>query len=104
MSKAKKIISMLLAVLMVLTMAPVSGLAALADDGYEYATPSLTPVSFTVDTTATTEVIRVSAGAGTFTNGNVIVAAGEGSVEELVKLDDEVKYLRNNVIFSVIVI
>ena len=57
---------MLLAVLMVFTMAPVSGLAALADDGYEYVTPTLTPSTFTVDTTATTEVTRIAAGGGLF--------------------------------------
>ncbi|MEE1139577.1 MAG: InlB B-repeat-containing protein, partial [Acutalibacteraceae bacterium] len=66
MSKAKKIISMLLVVVMALTMAPVSGFAALADQGYEYATPTLTPTTFTVDTSETTEVTRVAAGHHSF--------------------------------------
>ena len=80
---------MLLAVLMVLTMAPVSGLAALADDGYEYVTPTLTPVSFTVDTTATTEVTRIAAGSGLFSlpDGtaeapNTIVSATPSGIPE----------------------
>jgi len=65
-SKAKKIISMLLVVVMVLTVAPVSGFAALTDQGYEYSTPTLTPATFTVDTTETTEVTRVAAGSYSF--------------------------------------
>ena len=71
MSKAKKIISMLLAVVMVLSVVPVSAMAApVINDptvaGVTYSTPDIQTVSFTVDTTATTEVIRVAAGTGTF--------------------------------------
>ena len=71
MSKAKKIISMLLAVVMVLSVVPVSAMAApVINDptvaGVTYSKPDIQTVSFTVDTTATTEVIRVAAGTGTF--------------------------------------
>ncbi|MBQ8016014.1 MAG: InlB B-repeat-containing protein, partial [Clostridia bacterium] len=72
MSKAKKIISMLLAIAMVLTVAPVSLLASAAD--YEYKAPEFTENEFTVSTSAT-EVIRVAAGANSFSLGNTIVSA-----------------------------
>ena len=57
---------MLLVAAMVLTVAPVSGYSALADQGYEYSTPTLNPVTFTVDTSETTEVTRVAAGPYSF--------------------------------------
>ncbi|MEE1012476.1 MAG: InlB B-repeat-containing protein [Acutalibacteraceae bacterium] len=62
---------MLLAVAMVLSIVPVSAMAApVINDptvaGVTYSKPDIQTVSFTVDTTATTEVIRVAAGTGTF--------------------------------------
>jgi len=74
-SKAKKIISMLLAVVMVLSVVPVSATAAsVINDptvaGVTYSRPEIQTVSFSVDTTATTEVIRVAAGTGTFSLGD----------------------------------
>ena len=75
MSKAKKIISMLLVVVMVLTVAPVSGFAALADQGFEYVTPTLTPTTFTVDTTATTKVTRIAAGHNSLSLSNGSIEA-----------------------------
>ena len=75
MSKAKKIISMLLAVVMVLSVVPVSAMAApVINDptvaGVIYNKPDIQTVQFSVDTTATTEVIRVAAGTGTFSLGD----------------------------------
>ena len=65
-SKAKKIISMLLAVAMVLTVAPVNLLASAEDPGYTYGDVSFSNTEFTVDTAATTEVIRVATETGSF--------------------------------------
>ena len=61
---------MLLVAAMVLTVAPVSGYSALADQGYEYSTPTLNPITFTVDTSETTEVTRVAAGRYSFSLPN----------------------------------
>ena len=78
-SKAKKIISMLLAVVMVVSVAPVSAMAA-ADanpvvQGVTYSTPDIKTQSYTIDTTATTEVIRVAAAGGSFSLGDGTGAA-----------------------------
>ena len=80
MSKAKKIISMLLAIAMVLTVAPVSLLASAADD-YTYGALDFTENDFTVSTSAT-EVIRVAAGANSFSLGNTIVAATPSGIPQ----------------------
>ncbi len=72
MSKAKKIISMLLAIAMVLTVAPVSVFASAAE--YTTKDPEFTDNNFTV-TTGATEVVRVAAAAGSFSLGNTIVSA-----------------------------
>ena len=79
-SKAKKIISMLLVLAMVLTVAPVS-LTAFAADG-TYTEPKVSSVQFTVDTTATTEVIRVAAAAGSFSLGTAIVPATPAGIPQ----------------------
>ena len=81
-SKAKKIISMLLAVVMVLTAAPLSLVATAAVEGISYqdATFSGGSGSFTVDTSATTEVVRVAYDTGMFTLGNTIVAATRSGI------------------------
>ena len=79
-SKAKKIISMLLVLAMVLTVAPVS-LTAFAAEG-TYTEPKVSTVQFTVDTTATTEVIRVAAAAGSFSLGTAIVAATPAGIPQ----------------------
>ena len=84
-SKAKKIISMLLAIMMVLTVAPVSVLASAADPVYQYGDVSFTHTEYSVDTTATTEVIRVAQAAGSFSlptpgQPGVIVAATPSGV------------------------
>ncbi len=84
MSKAKKIISMLLAVAMVLTVAPVSVLASAADVEYTYGDVSFSKTNFTVDTSATTDVIRIAASAGSFsvpasgTAGTIVAATPSG--------------------------
>ncbi len=64
-SKAKKIISMLLAIAMVLTVAPVSVLASAAP-AYTYGSVSFSKTDFSVDTSATTEVLRIAQTAGSF--------------------------------------
>ena len=83
-SKAKKIISMLLAVAMILTAAPLSLLASAAVDGiaYQDATFSGGASSFTVDTSATTEVVRVAYNVGYFTLGNTIVPATRSGIPQ----------------------
>ena len=83
-SKAKKIISMLLAVAMILTAAPLSLLASAAVDGitYQDATFSGSGSSFTVDTSATTEVVRVAYDEGYFTLGNAIVPATRSGIPQ----------------------
>ncbi len=74
MSKTKKIISMLLAIAMVLTVAPTSVLASAAES-VTYGNVTFAANEFTVDTSATTEVIRVSAGPGSFSLGTSVVPA-----------------------------
>ena len=83
-SKAKKIISMLLAVVMVLSVAPVNLLASAAVEGisYQEATFSGGGASFTVDTSATTEVVRVAHAEGMFTLGNTIVKATPSGIPQ----------------------
>ena len=80
MSKARKIISILLAVAMVLTVAPVSGIASAADN-YTYGKLSFSKTDFTVDTTATTKVIRIG-NPGTFTYGNTVIKATRSGIPE----------------------
>ena len=70
-SKAKKIISMLLVVAMVLTVAPASMIASAYESNYTHGKLTFSKVNFTVDTSATTKVIRV-AKAGTFQYGNTL--------------------------------
>ena len=89
MSKAKKVISMILAVAMMLTMAPISVFAAGSDwDSATYGTTgtygSLTSTyeAFTTDTSATTDVIRVAYAAGSFVPGNVVVPATPSGIPE----------------------
>ena len=82
MSKAKKIISMLLAVAMVLTVAPVSVLASAADPTYTYGQLDFSKTDFSVDTSATTEVIRVAAGASSFSLGTTIVPATPAGIPQ----------------------
>ena len=89
MSKAKKIISMLLAVAMVLTVAPVSVLASAEEDypGYTYGDVSFSNTEFTVDTSATTDVIRIAANSGSFSvpadgTEGVIVSATPSGIPE----------------------
>ena len=74
MSKAKKIISMLLVVAMVLTVAPASMIASAYESNYTHGKLTFSKVNFTVDTSATTKVIRV-AKAGTFQYGTDIISA-----------------------------
>ncbi len=84
-SKAKKIISMLLAVVMILTAAPLSLLASAAIiEGTKYQEASFSGDSskFTVDTSATTEVIRVAHAESMFTLGNTIVKATPSGIPE----------------------
>ena len=73
---------MLLAVVMMLTVAPANLLASAAIDGIVYQEPTFSGggSAFTVDTTATTEVVRVAYGAGMFTLGNTIVAATKSGI------------------------
>ena len=78
MSKAKKIISMLLAVMMVLSVVPASVVAMAATPAEMVATfraPTTELVTFATDTSGTTEVIRVAGAEGAFTLGSTIVAA-----------------------------
>ena len=83
-SKAKKIISMLLAVVMVLSVAPVNLLASAEVAGISYQDASFSGggSAFTVDTSSTTEVIRVAYAAGMFTLGNTIVAATKSGIPQ----------------------
>ncbi len=77
MSTAKKIISMLLAVLMVMSVVPASVLAsaAPADEIATFKAPDTNVVTFSTDTSETSEVIRVAGGEGMFTRGTTVVAA-----------------------------
>ena len=78
-SKAKKITSMILAIVMLLSVAPASVLAsaALVNDSSQYTYGDVTgaPVNWSTDTSATTEVIRVAYGANSYSLGTQIVAA-----------------------------
>ena len=82
MSKAKKFISMLLAVVMVLSAAPVSLFAYAADETFTPGSISFNKPEFTVDTSATTEVIRVAAKESSFATGNLIVAATDSGIPQ----------------------
>ncbi len=80
---------MLLAIVMVLSMAPVSVLASAANPSYTYVDPVISSSQFTVDTSATTEVIRVAAAVGSFSVSdgtanapNTIVAATPSGIPE----------------------
>ncbi len=75
MSKAKKIISMLLAVLMVLSVVPASVFASAAASSAVFTKPKTELVTFSTDTSGTSEIIRVAGGEGMFTLGSTIVAA-----------------------------
>ena len=83
-SKAKKIISMLLAVVMILTVAPVNLLASAELSGIKYQDASFSGggATFTVDTSATTEVVRVAHGLGAFTLGSTIVPATKSGIPQ----------------------
>ena len=74
-SKAKKIISMLLAVLMVMSVAPASVIASAVEPSATFKAPETSMLTYSTDTMGTTEVIRVAGGAGLFTTGTTIVAA-----------------------------
>ena len=75
MSKAKKIISMLLAVMMVLSVVPAAVVASAVAPTATFTKPTTELVTFATDTSGTTEVIRVAGGEGVFTLGTTIVAA-----------------------------
>ena len=75
MSKAKKIISMLLAVLMVMSVVPASVIASAASPTATFTAPTTSLVTFSTDTSETSEIIRVAGGEGMFTHGTTIVAA-----------------------------
>ena len=79
MSTAKKITSMILVLVMLLTVAPASVIAsaALVTDTSQYTYGAITeePVSWVTDTSATTDVIRVAYAANSFALGTQIVAA-----------------------------
>ena len=81
MSKTKKIISMLLAIAMVLTVAPVSVLASAAG-AVTYGDVTFANSEFTVDTSATTEVIRVAAGTGSFSLGTTVTPATKSGIPQ----------------------
>lgn len=74
-SKAKKIISMLLAVMMVLSVVPATVVASAAAPTATFTRPTTELVTFSTDTSETTEVIRVAGGEGVFSLGSTIVAA-----------------------------
>ena len=82
MSKAKKIISMILAVALVLSIAPVSVFASALTPTATFTKPKITDVTFTTDTSATTEVIRVAGAAGIFTLGTTVVPATPAGIPE----------------------
>ena len=75
MSKAKKIVSMILAVAMVLSIAPVSVFASALTPTATFKQPKITEVIFTTDTSASSDVIRVAHDDGYFTLGTKIVKA-----------------------------
>ena len=81
MSKTKKIISMLLAIAMVLTVAPTSVLASAAGS-VTYGNVTFAANEFTVDTSATTEVIRVANQVGSFSLGNAVVPATPSGIPQ----------------------
>ena len=80
-SKTKKIISMLLAIAMVLTVAPTSVLASAAGS-VTYGNVTFAANEFTVDTSATTEVIRVANQVGSFSLGNAVVPATPSGIPQ----------------------
>ncbi len=75
MSKAKKLISMLLAILMVMSVAPASVIASAVEPSATFKAPETSLLTYSTDTSGTTEVIRVAGGAGLFTRGTTVVAA-----------------------------
>ena len=79
MSTAKKITSMILVLVMLLTVAPASVIASAYEvtdtSQYSYGNITEEPVSWVTDTSATTDVIRVAYAANSFTLGTQIVAA-----------------------------
>ena len=81
-SKAKKIISMLLVLAMVLTAAPFTLTAPAANVTYTATDPKVSTVQFTVDTSATTEVIRVAASTNSFKLGTQIVPATPSGIPQ----------------------
>lgn len=95
-STAKKVISMILAVAMFLTMAPISVFAAGEGDSFTFTNPdndnfetsgklgkvTADLVEFTTDTSATTDVIRVAYTQGAFTLGTTIVSATPSGIPE----------------------
>ena len=87
MSKTKKIISILLVIAMVMSIAPVSVLTSAAESEFTYVEPTFSQSTFSIDTSATTEVIRVAAGIGSFsvpasgTAGKIVAATRSGVPE-----------------------
>ena len=75
MSKAKKLISMLLAILMVMSVAPASVIASAVEPSATFKAPETSLLTYSTDTSGTSEVIRVAGGAGLFTRGTTVVAA-----------------------------
>ncbi len=82
MSKAKKIVSMILAVALVLSIAPVSVFANALTPSATFSKPKITEVKFTTDTSETTDVIRVAGAAGLFTLGTTVVAATPAGIPQ----------------------
>ena len=72
---------MLLVIAMVLTVAPVSVLASAADT-VTYGNVTFANNEFTVDTSATTEVIRVAAGTGSFSKGTTVTPATKSGIPQ----------------------
>ncbi len=86
-SKTKKIISILLVIAMVMSIAPVSVLTSAAESEFTYVEPTFSQSTYSIDTSATTEVIRVAAGIGSFsipasgTAGKIVAATPSGVPE-----------------------
>ena len=66
---------MLLAVLMVMSVVPASVIASAASPTATFTAPTTSLVTFSTDTSETSEIIRVAGGEGMFTHGTTIVAA-----------------------------
>ena len=81
-SKAKKIVSMILAVALVLSIAPVSVFASAETSSATFKKPKITEVEFTTDTSGTDDVIRVAHAAGYFTLGTTVVKATPAGIPE----------------------